>query len=183
MIEPTDEQWLAQVREGDRVAARDITKRHLPGILRYARRMLGRAHEAEDVAQEVFLRLWEHLDDVEARSTLRTWLYRVTHNLAIDRLRRRREVSMPDDRDWLLDAPSASQRIEQAEQAMHVERAVGSLPERQRAAISLVFQEGLRQRDAASILGVTPDALESLLARARRTLKETLLAYDNEGPT
>lgn len=180
MAEPTDEEWLHRARSGDRAASKSLVERHLPSILRYARRMLGNAHEAEDVAQETFLRLWQSIEEVEARTTLRTWLFRVAHNLSIDRLRKKRETSMPEDRDFTNDEPSASQRMAQAERALRVERAVAQLPERQRAAISLVFQEGLRQADAAQILGVTVDALESLLSRGRQMLKRSLLAYDAE---
>lgn len=180
MPDPTDEEWLNRARAGDRAASQSLVVRHLPSILRYARRMLGNAHEAEDVAQETFLRLWQSIEEVEARATLRTWLFRVAHNLSIDRLRKKHDKPMPEDHDFETDEPSASERLADAERALRVERAVAVLPERQRAAISLVFQEGLRQTEAAEILGVTVDALESLLSRGRSALKKSLLDYDKE---
>lgn len=182
MNEAPDEGWLRASLAGDAAASKKLVERHFPSILRFSRRMLRDAHEAEDIAQETFLRLWKSGDRVEGGATLRTWLFRVAHNLAIDRIRAKKKVSFDDDAHEEVPAsgPSAAAMLHEKERAARVQQAIEALPERQRAAIVLVFHEGLPQTEAASVLGVSVDALESLLARARRSLKKTLTTYDDD---
>ncbi len=173
-------EWIRQVAQGARHAAQRLVDAHLASITRFAYRMLGSVAEAEDVAQEVFFRLWRQAPTWEPRARLGTWLHRVAHNLCIDRLRSRREVRLsepPDDPDSRPSAPSEIERHE-AERAIH--DAIQSLPERQRAALVLVYYQGLDNRQAADIMGVHIDALESLLARARRSLRGRLM--ESGGP-
>lgn len=182
MNEAHDEGWLRASLAGDAAASKKLVERHFPSILRFSRRMLRDPHEAEDIAQETFLRLWKNGDRVEGGATLRTWLFRVAHNLAIDRIRAKKKVSLDEDahEDVPASGPGAAAILDQKERAERVQRAIEALPERQRAAIVLVFHEGLPQTEAASVLGVSVDALESLLARARRSLKKTLTTYDED---
>ena len=89
---------LAQFAAGDQLAARRLTERLLPGVLRQAWRVLGDEAEAEEVAQEAMLRLWRQASDWRAgEARISTWLYRVTQNLCIDRIRRRRPGANIDD--------------------------------------------------------------------------------------
>jgi len=91
----SDAGLLRAYADGDQAAARTLTARHAPRVFRLARRMLGDGTEAEDVTQEAMLRLWRQAPDwQEGRGALGTWLYRVTANLCLDRLRRRRETSI-----------------------------------------------------------------------------------------
>jgi len=148
--------------------------------MNFAYRMLHDRTEAEDIAQETFLRLWKDAGHYEPRARVGTWLHRIAHNLCVDRLRRSRE--RPTER---LDEEPASQQpaglLERKRVAGAVQRALGSLPERQRAAITLVHYQGLSANEAAEVLDVTVEALESLLARGRRALREELLELQPEG--
>ena len=170
----TDEELIQQISAGDTTACRALVDRHLAGLTRFAKRMLGDTAEGEDVAQETFLKLWQTADRFEGRSQVRTFLFRIAHNLAIDRMRKRKRSS--PEMDELEDpSPTAAQHLERSERAQRVQRAIATLPERQRTALSLVHFEGLRQLEAAEIMNISVDALESLLARSRRTLRERLV--------
>ena len=165
---------LGKVAAGDAAAARQLVGQHLGPIVRFAFRMLGDAAEAEDIAQETFLRLWKEAPRWEPRAALATWLHRVAHNLCVDRLRANRGLaleSVPERQDPGDHAPAL---IEAHQRTQAVAAALAELPERQRAAIALVYHEGLKNQQAAEILRVDVDGLESLLARARQTLRKRL---------
>jgi RNA polymerase sigma-70 factor (ECF subfamily) len=170
----TDLDLMVRVGSGDAQAYRVLSERHLTSILRYAARVLGDTTEAEDVAQETFLRLWQEARRFEVRQAKpSTWLYRIAHNLCIDRLRRRREVGSDAlDRRSGGDRPSGL--YDRKELASAVQAALSALPERQRAAVVLVHYEGMDNIEAAEVLGCGVEAVESLLARGRRALREQL---------
>jgi RNA polymerase sigma-70 factor, ECF subfamily len=173
----TDEvQLIEQVAGGDVRAYRQLVERYLRGIHAFAYRMLGSRAEAEEVCQETFLRLWQHAGRYVPHAKPSTWMYRIAHNLAIDRLRRRRESSAAVTPDELPASERPSGLFHERQIAETVQRALGELPERQRAAIGLVHYQGLSNAEAAEVLGVGVRALESLLARARRQLRDSLAA-------
>jgi RNA polymerase sigma-70 factor (ECF subfamily) len=173
----TDEVELIElVAGGDVRAYRQLVDRHLRGIHAFAYRMLGSRAEAEEVCQETFLRLWEHAGRYVPSAKPSTWIYRIAHNLSIDRLRRRRETSSGVAPDELPASERPSGLFLERQVADAVQRALSELPERQRAAMGLVHYQGLSNAEAAEVLGVGVRALESLLARARRQLKESLAA-------
>lgn len=175
-----DARLLTAAREGDGRAVAQLVDRHLGAVHRFAWRQLGESSEAEDVAQEVFLRLWQRRGVWQAvGARLRTWLLEVTRNLCVDRLRQRRATVAPEDVALVDDGADLQGRLEQVHVAQDLRTALAALPERQRAAIALVHDEGLEQAAAAQVLGVSVDALESLLARARRTLRTQLLGHGN----
>ena len=172
----TDEALLARYGAGDPVAARALAARLLPRVLAGATRMLGgdRA-EAEDVAQEAMLRLWRAAPGWQAGGArVSTWLWTVTTNLCIDRLRRRRGQaldSIPEPPD---DAPGAQAGLEQADRLSALDAALAQLPERQRIAVVLRHIEGLANPEIAEVLGVGVEAVESLTARGKRALAAIL---------
>lgn len=160
---------------GDRRAATELVERHSPRIYRLARRMLNNPQAAEDVTQETFLRLWRHAGNWKpGAAKFETWLCRVATNLCYDRLRRKRETNaeVPEQVD---ERPNPAQALAHAQTADRVQIAVADLPERQRAAITLCHFEEMSNAEAADVMGVSVEALESLLARGRRGLKERLL--------
>lgn len=164
---------MRRVGDGDSAAFRELSARHLAPVTRYAARMLGDAAEAEEVAQEAFLRLWQQAPRWQPRARVSTWLYRVAHNLCVDRLRRRRDAGAAA-LDRMSTGVRPSQLLADKELALEVELALAELPERQRAALSLVHYEGLGGAEAAEVLEISVEALESLLSRGRRTLRERL---------
>ena len=173
-----DGELMARLARGDQLAAAGLVRRHLPRVANLARRMLQDASEAEDVAQDVFLRLWKVAPQWRSgEAKLETWLHRVALNLCYDRLRlrRRRETSLdPDGHEPIDPAPGAAQTVLARQRARRVERALADLPERQRAAIVLCHYQDCSNVEAAAALEVSVDALESLLARGRRALRAAL---------
>ena len=169
-----DMELLERVQSGDPHAYRELVERHVRGVHAFVFRMLGSRAEAEEVCQESFLRLWKQSSTFVARAKPSTWLYRVAHNLAVDRLRRRREGAHPLGIEEVPTSERSSSHLHDKQVAEAVERALGELPERQRAAISLVHYQGMSNAEAADVLGVKVRALESLLARGRQQLRERL---------
>jgi RNA polymerase sigma-70 factor (ECF subfamily) len=170
---------MRRVAEQDIAAYRELVDEYLPRIARFAERSLGNKAEAEDVAQETFLRLWTAAADFTPQARPSTWLYRIAHNLCVDRFRKRgRETELSEASGT--DRPSGLYARKQTSEA--VQKALDALPERQRAAIGLVHYEGLAAQEAASVLSISVEALESLLSRARRSLRERLrsLAIDSQ---
>lgn len=182
--EASDEELMQAVAGGDGEAFAVLLRRHLPTVRAIGWRMLGSAEAADDLAQEVFLRIWQAPEKFDAgRGPFRHWLARVAANAAIDRLRERKVQSLDDDADGggqaLADTLADPQPDPEAQavRVQHLRRlreAVARLPERQRLAISLAHDLGHGNMEIAEIMGVSVEAVESLLARARRTLKERL---------
>jgi RNA polymerase sigma-70 factor (ECF subfamily) len=180
MIDP-DTDLVVRAGQGDRAAAQALMARHLPKMLALARRMLGDAAAAEDAVQEAFLKLWTHASRWRpGKAKFETWLYRVTMNKCYDRLRRRGTASLDEAADVPDSAPGADRVLENAGLAAEVEAALAALPERQRAAILLCHYQECGNIEAAEILDISVEALESLLARGRRALRARLghLRYD-----
>jgi RNA polymerase sigma-70 factor (ECF subfamily) len=190
-----DADLLARVARDDASAVRQLVARKLPRLLSLAVRLLGDRSEAEDVAQEAFVRIWKqapHWREGEARFD--TWLHRVAMNLCYDRLRSRRETpeaDLPDAQS--LEAASAMHAdhaggavggahpppapeaaLEARQDGARVRAALAALPSRQREALVLTYYQELSNAQAATLMGVGVEALESLLARARRTLRAQL---------
>lgn len=172
-----DAEDIAGAGRGDRAAAVRLIARHAPKLLSVARRMLG--DEAEDVVQEVFLRLWTHAAHWQpGRAKFETWLYRVMLNQCYDRLRRRQAQPLEAAAGIADGTVPADRKLEEDAQAQEIARALDGLPERQRAAVLLCHFQERGNIEAAEIMGISVEALESLLARARRTLR-TRLAHLN----
>lgn len=175
MIDP-DAELVRNAGAGDAQAAAALVRRHLPRMIGLARRMLNDAAEAEDVAQDVFLRVWREAPRWRpGAAKFETWMHRVALNLCYDRLRRHREKTDPDAGVNLADsAPTAGDAWLARQRAAKVNAALATLPERQRSAIELVHYQELTNIAAAETLEISVEALESLLARGRRALKVAL---------
>lgn len=189
MFDP-DADLVRNIGAGDARAAEALVRRHLPRMVALARRMLADASEAEDVAQDLFLRVWREAPRWKpGAAKFETWMHRVALNLCYDRLRRRRETPDPDAGVDVADSrPMPADEWLARQRAARVDAALAELPERQRAAIVLVHYQDLTNIAAAEMLEVSVEALESLLARGRRALKAALadvvndLIGDADGP-
>ncbi|GAB4520115.1 MAG: RNA polymerase sigma factor [Amphiplicatus sp.] len=174
----SDEELARRAGRGDRSAAGALVTRHADRIFAACYRMLGEHAAAEDAAQETFIRLWKHAGRWRPQGArLETWLYRIAMNICLDMLRRRKRfVTAPETSllECVDGAPSALERIEANETRAAVAAALAALPERQRAAIVLCHYQELSNIDAAAALGVSVEAVESLLARGRRAMRDKL---------
>ena len=175
-----DTALLSAYANGDADAARDLARRIVPRILGYATRLLGDPAEAEDVAQEVMLRLWRAAPTWRAgEAQVTTWAYRVAVNLCTDRLRAKKlrrsdaldDVAEPED-----GGVTAVDGMIEADRQAALTRALADLPDRQRQAVILRHIEGLANPEIAAILQVGVEAVESLIARGKRALTAALAA-------
>ena len=166
---------LRAIADGDEAACRTLVDRHLTRLHAFATRLLGDAAEAEDVCQDVFVQAWKAAPRWRAGDArFSTWLHGVALNACRDRMRRRRPQSDADLDMIGDDTPGPAQQVASADTARAVRTAIEALPERQREALVLCHFQELPQSEAAALLDVSVDALESLLARARRTLRQSL---------
>ena len=177
--EANDDAMLMQrIAGGDQRAFRDLMQRHLPRTVRLAARVLGSTGAAEDVAQEAFVRVWKHAanweDPKQAGAKFTTWLYRIVLNLCIDEKRKRTFTDIDAIPEKADDTPNAEANMQRREKSKRVKAALEQLPERQRAALVLCFYEEYSNKDAADMLGISVKAIESLLVRARRMLRDLL---------
>lgn len=162
---------MQQVASGDQSVYATLVADHLGPISAYAQRMTGNVSNAEDITQEVFLRLWLKASEFDAtRARLTTWLHQMAHNLAIDQHRKRhREVSLE-----VIDVPDPAVTSDASEEPFPVAQALLQLPERQRSALALTYYQDLSNREVADIMGLSTRAVESLLVRARSAMKVRL---------
>ena len=163
---------MYRVQQGDELAFRELMNRHLHGLHAYAYRMCHSIEVAEEITQEAFLRVWTRAKTWRPNKVqFSTWLYQITRNLCID-LFRRQKAQFVEDVD-LSQIPDTSTRRDET-LIIALQQAVQKLPERQKTAFLLCQVQGWSQIEAADLLETTPDAIESLLSRARKTLRKTL---------
>lgn len=172
-----DADLILAMAAGDSAALSAMMDLHLTSIKSLAWHMLSDDAAAEDVAQEVFLKGWIQARKWEpGRAKFVTWMKRVATNACLDRLRKKKEIlsdTLPERTD---NAVSADAAMIERDTSSAVQTAINTLPERQRAALTLCHFQDMSQIEAADILEISVSAYESLLARARRSLRGVLEA-------
>jgi len=173
---PDDESLLRGVRAGDHGAFALLVERYADLAYRVAYRQLGNREDAEDAVQAVLLKLWERPDAWDERrgTKFTTWLYRVIVNRCLDERTRRKPAPLADDFEITDARPGQDEQFDQQQRLTLIDRYIGELPERQRAALNLCFYVGLSNREAADVMRVNLKALQSLLMRAKAALKHKL---------
>jgi RNA polymerase sigma-70 factor (ECF subfamily) len=177
MKQLADEELVGYIGKGDQAAYQELVGRYLDRSLALAQRILGNRSDAEDVVQDAFLRLWTHAAQWRTEGArFGTWFYRVVVNRCLDYTRRITPGPL-DAVEGLVDsAPDSTVHVYHRQIARQVAVAMAELPDRQRAALALCYYDELSQADAAEVLGVSVGAVESLLVRGRRRLRELLQA-------
>mgnify|MGYP001145324620 CR=1 FL=1 len=192
MPEPLDDiELMTRVREGDAEAFAMIVERHQHRVVGTIAKMLGSVTEAEDVAQQVFLRVWRSAPRWKPTAKFTTWLLTITRNLVFNEVRRQKrsrtssldeesEQNMPEREDVSVISPAQELANRELEQV--IDAAIAELGEQSRMALILRRYEELPYEEIAEILGTTVPAVKSLLFRARTELRARLSAYLNESP-
>jgi RNA polymerase sigma-70 factor (ECF subfamily) len=191
-----DVRLMLQVRDGDAAAFEELVRRYRDRLLTVLEHLVGHREQAEDLAQDVFVRVFKARQRYEPEAKFSTWLFTIANNVASNALRsrsRRREVGVPDGNgsdsaplglDQLAKAASGfmpTRALDKAEQAQMVRHAVAALSERQRMALLLAKFEGMSYQDIAATMDLSVQAIKSLLSRARVNLKEILAPYVERG--
>jgi RNA polymerase sigma-70 factor (ECF subfamily) len=171
-----DHELMAGVAVGDVQAYACLVGRHVRAMTALAQRITGNASDADDIAQEAFLRLWTYAPrwDSEGPAQVRTWLSRVVVNLCLDRRRKRKLLPLEAAGEVIDDAAGGFENANLRDKQRVVQSLLRKLPERQRTAVVLSYFEEFSGREIAHIMQLSAGAVESLLVRARRALRKGL---------
>jgi len=174
-----DHELLALTQDGSGQAFAALVKRHTERFYRLAFRYLQNKEAAEDVVQDAFLKLWENpaLWQPERNSKFTTWFYRIVVNLCLDQRKKKKPDPLADADVVSDDREPIDETMMREQEQKIVEKEIAALPERQRMALNLCFDEGLTNQEAADVMGVNLKALQSLIMRAKTTLKERMKDY------
>lgn len=177
---------MLQVKTGSIPAFESLVSRHQHAVVGTVAKMLGSANDAEDVAQQVFVRVWKSAHRYEPRAKFTTWLFTITRNLVFNESRkrsRRSEVSVEEREEEFHQTLTEKSTAEPDQHALHcelvdaIDASIQSLPEKQRLAVILRRYEGMPYEDIGKILELTLPAVKSLLFRARAQMKDDLQRY------
>jgi RNA polymerase sigma-70 factor (ECF subfamily) len=187
--EALDRSDMARLVRGEELALNALLERHATPVFRFLCRLLGNEEDANDLAQETFVRVYRSRESYRPSQRFIPWLYTIAANLARNQLRwRSRHPSVPlegtaggPDASWAgtlpADAPDPLEHVTAGERIAAVRAAVRALPDDLREALVLCEWEGRAVAEAAGILGTTTKAVESRLFRARRLLRERLACW------
>jgi len=179
-LKTPDENLLAALANRDEAAFAQLLDRHLENVRALAWRVLASHEDVDDIAQEIFLKLWKKPQSfTPGKAKFSTWLYRITLNACIDRQRRTKTanivpISEHIENTFADSGPTPERAAINTNRAERVAAAIAKLPDRQRHAIALSHFQELNNIEAAQVMNTTVEAVESLLGRARRTLKSHL---------
>ena len=183
-----DVRLMHLVGTGDTQAFEELIERHQSLVAGTVARMLGSNSEVEDIAQQVFIRVWKSAGRYTPRAKFTTWLLKITRNLVFNELRRTRrrahvpiqteseaeEIPLKDETNPMPDASLLEKELQEA-----IEKAITELPERQRMALVLRRYEEFNYEQIAEILDLSVPAVKSILFRARTELRARLSKYLN----
>ena len=178
--------WMEKIKKGDQEAFRMLIETHQSRITGTVAKMLGDDTDSEDIAQQVFIRVWNSAARYQPTAKFTTWLFKITRNLVFNELRRRKRhpvsplENKEDDRSFQMpdpNSPSPATSMVDSELQAAIQRAIDSLPEAQRMAIILRRYEELSYEEIAEVLKLSVPAVKSILFRARADLREQLQKY------
>lgn len=176
---PTDENLIAQIAGGNTQALGCIAERYQDRVLSLAYRNTRNWTDAEDIAQEAFIRVFKAAKCYKGQANFKTWLYRIVVNLCMDHHRKKKNNVSLESVTTDFASGTAPDRLETSETAAVVQKAVSALPERQRITLILHRYENLTHAEISASTGWSQSAVESLLVRAYGNLRETLKKYNN----
>ena len=181
-----DVELMGRIRRGDFAAFEELIEIHQRSVIGTVAKMLGNPSEAEDIAQQVFIRVWKSAVRYEPQAKFTTWLFTITRNLVFNEVRRRQRkptVSMQEREETThrvvedVQGSSPDEELLRSEMEAAIDRAIDALPEKQRLAVVLRRYEEMPYEEIGVVLSMSVPAVKSLLFRARAQLKETLQRY------
>jgi len=181
-----DHDLMVKIGDGDHTAFRHLVERHQHSLVGTITKMLGNDSDSEDIAQQVFIRIWKHSKRYKPDNKFTTYLYTIARNLVYNESRRRsrKKTSSTDQlaEDHHLQFPADSTHepdnsLIEAELRDAIDTAIQTLPENQRLAVILRRYENVPYEEIAIILNTSVPSVKSLLFRARTTLREHLARY------
>jgi RNA polymerase sigma-70 factor (ECF subfamily) len=186
----SSEDLMARIAKGDNGAFEILVNRHQTSVLNLIYRFIGDRAQAKDLAQEVFLRVWQAAAGYKPKAKFTTWLYRITANLCFNELKSSRrkkwlqflrsdaDHEVQIEEDFPDNSPSPEDLLLVKERSRQITDALQRLPENQRMALILKRYDDLSYDEIAQILGCSVSAVESLLVRAKRNLQEKLKIFE-----
>jgi RNA polymerase sigma-70 factor (ECF subfamily) len=186
----SSEDLMAKIARGDEAAFETLVSRHQTSILNLVYRFVGDRTQAKDLAQEVFLRVWQAAAGYKPKAKFTTWTYRITANLCFNELKSSRrkkwlqflrfdtDHEILTEEDFPDSSPSPEDLLLAKERSRQITLALQTLPEKQRMALILKKYDDLSYQEIAQILGCSVSAVESLLVRAKRNLQEKLKIFE-----
>ena len=181
-----DEELMLRIAEGDEHAFEILVERHQTHVLNLIYRFLGDRTKSQDLAQEVFLRVWRAAGDYKPKAKFTTWLYRIAANLCLNELKSARrkkwlrffqadtDEQNSGENDFSDSSPSPEDLLLSKERTIEITNALQSLPENQRMALILKRYDDLSYEEIARVLNCSVSAVESLIVRAKKNLQEKL---------
>ena len=188
MINETE--LIEQLKQGDETAFRTIVEQWKDMVYNTILGIVQNETEAEDLAQDVFIKVFEKISTFKGDSKFSTWLYRIATTTALDHLRSKKRKKRfgflkslggdGDEKDSIPDFHNPGVSLDNKERAAVLFKAIDSLPENQKTAYTLHKLEGLSYRDVSEVLNTTVSAVESLMSRANQNLRKQLVEYYNK---
>jgi RNA polymerase sigma-70 factor (ECF subfamily) len=179
-----DAQLMVRVRQGDANSFALLIERHRNSVVHFLYRMVQNQAIAEELAQEVFLRVYRSRASYEPTAKFTTWLFRISTHLALNWLRDKRREKRGESLDLCVEdgpfrqvrdcSPTVEERLLKAARAQEIQRAISSLPEKQRAAVLMHKYQEMDYAQISAVLGCTDSAVKSLLFRAYERLRSQL---------
>jgi RNA polymerase sigma-70 factor (ECF subfamily) len=178
-----DEELLRQIQEGNQEAFAALVDRHAKRFYSSAYRLLFSKNDAEDIVQQAFLNLWERrlLWNQSKGAKFTTWFYRVVVNLCLDHNRKKKPMPLPGNMEPIDKHDGLDILLDEKRKQAILDLFIKELPERQQLALTLCFYEGISNQEAAEIIGIKVKAMQSLIMRAKTTLKERLNHHSDSG--
>ncbi|MGE3063476.1 MAG: RNA polymerase sigma factor [bacterium] len=170
----SDEQLIILVAGNDQKAFKELFKRYSKRVFNLSYSHVYDYHAAEDISQEVFLILYKKAESFKKKSSLSTWIYRITANSAVSYIRKHKKDELLTNIEFAADVAEDSPVKEEKERDEKAKKILNLLPENQKTAFILSQKENLKYREIASIMKVSEKAVESLIYRARENIRQSL---------
>ncbi len=181
-----DIELMLRFQKGDGRAFEELVRRHTRGVLNLVYRYLGDASGAEDMAQDVFVKVYRARKKYQPKAKFSTWLYRIAVNHCLNEIRSRRlQPASAAPIDDLLEEPSAAPpdaELRREELRRDVKEAINALPENQRMAVLLARYQEMSYEEISEAMGLSMEAVKSVIHRAKETLQQRLAKHARESP-